>query len=471
MNIRWWLLAITLAVASLAAVLAPAVPALAQQSYAVPITVAGKTYTLTLTIADTGVEVVSSSPELTVGQVTAAAPVSTTLAATQDVTATEVQKAQAATIAYDDLFRYNEKHVGKIVRYVGKVLQVQKGDCLLCTDPGSILRVGVTNKGYGLYDDPVYVEYFGKDRFLEDDIVTLWGTVEGLETYTSILGQAITIPKIKAVDIKLGNVPNPNVPKASSAASTASPSAASGEPVANRDANLRGGPGTGFARVGSVTAGQVLKPVERSADGAWIKLDNGAWLAAFLIDNLAAGKLPVTADAAAAPKATTAAAADTPVAAAATPAPAATEASKSSSSIVGIGQELKGKGWRFKVSEVHRRKALYFYDTPRVAMGNYLIVIIDAWNELPGTDYFANNIHPYLTDLPGNAWRENAASGYAQWQYGGLTSIYTDINPGNFVRYAMAFDIPESTGKVLLSTALPAWVDLGDFSQLKQEDK
>jgi hypothetical protein len=138
---------------------------------------------------------------------------------------------------------------------------------------------------------------------------------------------------------------------------------------------------------------------------------------------------------------------------------------------VPIGQEIEAGGWRFKVSEVHKRKAVYFYDDAHVAMGRYLVVIIDATNLQSGTDYFDRTINPWVTDEPGNVFSvSGTASGYARWQYGGISSIYTDVDPGNFVRIALAVDLPEDTGKVLLSTDVGKWIDLGDFASMASED-
>jgi len=56
-------------------------------------------------------------------------------------------------------------------------------------------------------------------------------------------------------------------------------------PKAIRSANLRGGPGTSYAVVGGVSAGQALSIVSKSAAGDWYQLSNGQWIAAFLVDN------------------------------------------------------------------------------------------------------------------------------------------------------------------------------------------
>jgi hypothetical protein len=51
----------------------------------------------------------------------------------------------------------------------------------------------------------------------------------------------------------------------------------------NRNANLRAGPSTTFAIVGGAPIGQVVQIVENNQDGTWYKLDNGQWIAAFLV--------------------------------------------------------------------------------------------------------------------------------------------------------------------------------------------
>lgn len=59
-------------------------------------------------------------------------------------------------------------------------------------------------------------------------------------------------------------------------------------------ANLRSGPGTGYARAGGVSAGQVLDITGRNEAGDWYQLRDGTWIAAFLV-NGAPGDLPVAA--------------------------------------------------------------------------------------------------------------------------------------------------------------------------------
>lgn len=55
--------------------------------------------------------------------------------------------------------------------------------------------------------------------------------------------------------------------------------------VTNSNANLRSGPGTEFAVVGGVTAGTLLEVVAKNVAGDWYELEDGSWIAGFLVDN------------------------------------------------------------------------------------------------------------------------------------------------------------------------------------------
>lgn len=63
-------------------------------------------------------------------------------------------------------------------------------------------------------------------------------------------------------------------------------------PTTNDVANVRSGPGTEHATVGSVAAGQPLTIVGRNAAGDWYQLGDGNWIAAFLVTG-APADLPV----------------------------------------------------------------------------------------------------------------------------------------------------------------------------------
>jgi uncharacterized protein YraI len=89
--------------------------------------------------------------------------------------------------------------------------------------------------------------------------------------------------------------PVAEAPDAQAAGSqTATPAAAA------ENANLRAGPGTGYARVGSVSKGQALTLASRNDAGDWYQLQDGTWIAAFLVTSA-----PADLPAAAAPPAET----------------------------------------------------------------------------------------------------------------------------------------------------------------------
>jgi endonuclease/exonuclease/phosphatase family metal-dependent hydrolase len=60
-------------------------------------------------------------------------------------------------------------------------------------------------------------------------------------------------------------------------------------PTVLDSANLRSGPGTAYAVVGSAADGQPLIVDGRNAAGDWLHLAGGAWIAAFLVTNAPAG--------------------------------------------------------------------------------------------------------------------------------------------------------------------------------------
>ncbi len=103
-------------------------------------------------------------------------------------------------ITYEELFRNYKNHIGEVVNYRGRVIQV-----LNPYDDYFVFRIATDG-----YDDVLWVNYQGAP-FLEYDEVELWGTVKGLTTYTSIRGNTVTIPEIDAIEIDLVNKPTPRI--------------------------------------------------------------------------------------------------------------------------------------------------------------------------------------------------------------------------------------------------------------------
>lgn len=75
---------------------------------------------------------------------------------------------------------------------------------------------------------------------------------------------------------------------------TEPPAAPAAGPVVAADANLRAGPGTDYEVLGGAFFGEPLQVVEQSADGAWLHLASGAWIATAMVVGVPAG-LPLAA--------------------------------------------------------------------------------------------------------------------------------------------------------------------------------
>ena len=96
-------------------------------------------------------------------------------------------------IGYENLHRYNEDHIGKIVFFSGEVIQVRH-----ISSDSYVLRVDVNPERFET--SALYVNYVGP-RILEDDNVTIYGEVVGIKYYKSLLGQQISIPEINTLII------------------------------------------------------------------------------------------------------------------------------------------------------------------------------------------------------------------------------------------------------------------------------
>lgn len=116
----------------------------------------------------------------------------------------EQYKAQCEYYYYSDISRNPGSYDGCYAWFTGEVIQVQQQELL-----GRLyytLRVNVTKGSYS-YSDTVYVSYdtdIDDARILEDDIVTMYGQLTGEKTYTTVMGNSITIPSFSAeyIDIR-----------------------------------------------------------------------------------------------------------------------------------------------------------------------------------------------------------------------------------------------------------------------------
>lgn len=98
---------------------------------------------------------------------------------------------------YKEIERNPDNYKGKTAVFKGKVIQASEG--LLDT---VVYRVATKEET----DNVVYVSYKRPDeetRILEDDMITIYGELDGVTTYRSVLGGDITIPSIRAKYINI----------------------------------------------------------------------------------------------------------------------------------------------------------------------------------------------------------------------------------------------------------------------------
>jgi len=103
---------------------------------------------------------------------------------------------------YKELARNPSMYIGEKVVFTGEVIQIQERYSNNIT-----LRINVTKNEYDYYEDTIYVEYTypskTSSKVLEGDIITFYGDFKGEETYLSVLGSSVTIPKVEAKYITL----------------------------------------------------------------------------------------------------------------------------------------------------------------------------------------------------------------------------------------------------------------------------
>ena len=102
---------------------------------------------------------------------------------------------EAIEIDYDDLFRNNEMHVGKQIRFVAKLALVlplpELGENVFG------IQANVTRNAQS-WDDEIMLEYIGP-RLFEGDIFEIVGTFVRLLTYEATSGNEVTVPHIRVV--------------------------------------------------------------------------------------------------------------------------------------------------------------------------------------------------------------------------------------------------------------------------------
>jgi hypothetical protein len=99
----------------------------------------------------------------------------------------------AQIIPYNQLEKNPEKYSGTKVKLTGQIFQIQE-------DPygGGNMLLAVTNEGYDIWDDNVWVDYSGSIKSAEDDVITVYGVVKGTKSYDTQIGGSTYVPQIRA---------------------------------------------------------------------------------------------------------------------------------------------------------------------------------------------------------------------------------------------------------------------------------
>ena len=113
-------------------------------------------------------------------------------------------KNSCGTITYKELARNPEKFKGKKYKITGQIFQVTDDDTWFSDKTALKLNITAEKNEYAdggyLWTDLVYALVDipkGKDKILEDDVITFWGKCTGEKSYTSVLGDEKTVPSFE----------------------------------------------------------------------------------------------------------------------------------------------------------------------------------------------------------------------------------------------------------------------------------
>lgn len=123
----------------------------------------------------------------------------------EDVAEREAWMNSCVEMDYDTLAHNASSMKGQRIKITGEVFQVMNNP---------FNKVYMLNM-YNVYIDSsgnfmqhVYVVASKKTNWIEGDRITIYGTAEGTQTYTTVLGAQRTIPKVEAKYITNSNLPN-----------------------------------------------------------------------------------------------------------------------------------------------------------------------------------------------------------------------------------------------------------------------
>jgi hypothetical protein len=157
-----------------------------------------KVYTITYTAQKDNFQKNLRAAEKIIQSFEIQVPDSTAQQAPLDINAV---KQNALEISWQDLMRYNEKYVGKIVHLEGIAIQVtEEKNSVNCQNDVSIL-FSIDEFGQEL----VIAKFknYNSIRILENDNIAIWGKVQGLDKYTTVLGTENTVSLLEGQYVEL----------------------------------------------------------------------------------------------------------------------------------------------------------------------------------------------------------------------------------------------------------------------------
>jgi hypothetical protein len=107
-------------------------------------------------------------------------------------------KANAKSISYKQLEKGADDYSGKRVVFRGQVFQIQESGGF------GYMLLSVTDLGYDLWTDNVWVNFNRSTKFVEDDIVTVWGPIDGSKSYETQIGGETFVPEMTAKYLSAG---------------------------------------------------------------------------------------------------------------------------------------------------------------------------------------------------------------------------------------------------------------------------
>jgi hypothetical protein len=100
--------------------------------------------------------------------------------------------AGAKSLPYNQPEKNADRYSAERVMFRGQIMQIQE-------DSGStVILLSVTDDGYGFWSDNVWVDYDGTIKGAEDDIITVYGTIEGTKSYETQIGSETYVPQMTA---------------------------------------------------------------------------------------------------------------------------------------------------------------------------------------------------------------------------------------------------------------------------------